>query len=98
MCLEHNGQTYIIVEFQHVKPGKGNAFVRTKLKNLTNGKVVDHTFPAGHKIDDVRVEHRNYQYLYDDDEYKYNNKFAHQQSRAANSPSSHVRSGSIGCK
>lgn len=71
MCLEHNGQTYIIVEFQHVKPGKGNAFVRTKLKNLTNGKVVDYTFPAGHKIDDVRVEHRNYQYLYDDDERLY---------------------------
>lgn len=67
MCLEHNGQTYIVVDFQHVKPGKGNAFVRTKLKNLTNGKVVDHTFPAGHKIDDVRVERRNYNYLYDDE-------------------------------
>ena len=71
MCLEHNGQTYIIVEFQHVKPGKGNAFVRTKLKNLTNGKVVDHTFPAGHKIDDVRVERRTYQYLYDDEDRVY---------------------------
>lgn len=71
MCLEHNGQTYIIVEFQHVKPGKGNAFVRTKLKNLTNGKVVDHTFPAGHKIDDVRVEQRRYQYLYDDEDRLY---------------------------
>lgn len=68
MCLEHNGQTYIIVEFQHVKPGKGNAFVRTKLKNLTNGKVVDHTFPAGHKIDDVRVERRNYQFLYEEND------------------------------
>jgi elongation factor P len=68
MCLEHNGQTYIIVEFQHVKPGKGNAFVRTKLKNLSTGKVVDNTFPAGHKIDDVRVERRTYQYLYDDAE------------------------------
>lgn len=71
MCLEHNGQTYIIVEFQHVKPGKGNAFVRTKLKNLTNGKVVDHTFPAGHKIADVRVEQRRYQYLYDDEDRLY---------------------------
>ncbi len=71
MCLEHNGQTYIIVEFQHVKPGKGYAFVRTKLKYLTNGMVVDYTFPAGHKIDDVRVEHRRYQYLYDDDERLY---------------------------
>ncbi|MCH2022492.1 MAG: elongation factor P [Saprospiraceae bacterium] len=71
MCLEHNNQTFIIVEFQHVKPGKGNAFVRTKLKNLSNGKVVDHTFPAGHKIQDVRVERRKYQYLYDDDERLY---------------------------
>jgi len=71
MCLEHNGQTYIIIEFQHVKPGKGNAFVRTKLRNLTNGKVVDYTFPAGHKIEDVRVERRTYQYLYDDEERLY---------------------------
>ena len=71
MCLEHNGHTVIIVEFQHVKPGKGNAFVRTKLKNLTNGRVVDHTFPAGHKIQDVRVERRKYQYLYDDEDRLY---------------------------
>jgi len=68
MCMEFNDDTYIVVEFLHVKPGKGNAFVRTKLKNLTNGKVVNHTFPAGHKIDDVRVERRSYQYLYDDEE------------------------------
>ncbi len=68
MCLEFNGNTYIVVEFLHVKPGKGNAFVRTKLKNLSNGKVVENTFQAGHKIDDVRVERRKYQYLYDDEE------------------------------
>lgn len=68
MCMEYNNDTYIVVEFLHVKPGKGNAFVRTKLKSLTTGKVVDNTFQAGHKIDDVRVERRNYQYLYDDDE------------------------------
>ncbi len=68
MCLEFNGATYIVVEFLHVKPGKGNAFVRTKLKNLTNGRVVDNTFPAGQKIQDVRVERRKYQYLYDDAE------------------------------
>lgn len=68
MCLEHNNGTYIVVEFLHVKPGKGNAFVRTKLKSLTNGKVVEYTFPAGHKIEDVRVERRKYNYLYDDDE------------------------------
>ena len=68
MCLEMNGDTYIVTYFQHVKPGKGNAFVRTKIKSLTNGRVIDHTFPAGHKIDDVRVERRTYQYLYSDDD------------------------------
>ena len=55
------------MEFLHVKPGKGNAFVRTKLKSLTTGKVVENTFPAGHKIDDVRVERRKFQYLYNDE-------------------------------
>lgn len=67
MCLEHNNDTFAIVEFQHVKPGKGNAFVRTKLKSMTTGKVLDHTFPAGHKINEVRVERRKFQYLYNDD-------------------------------
>ncbi|MBK9255562.1 MAG: elongation factor P [Saprospiraceae bacterium] len=67
LCLNHNGDVYSIVEFLHVKPGKGNAFVRTKLKSLTTGKVVEYTFPAGHKIDDVRVERRKYQYLYNDE-------------------------------
>ncbi len=55
---------WTIVEFQHVKPGKGPAFVRTKLKNLSTGKVLDHTIPAGHKIETARVERRKYQYLY----------------------------------
>jgi elongation factor P len=55
------------VEFQHVKPGKGAAFVRTKLKSLTSGKVVDNTFPSGAKIDEVRVERRKYQFLYKDE-------------------------------
>ena len=67
MCLEHNNDTFAIVEFQHVKPGKGNAFVRTKLRSMTTGKVLDHTFPAGHKIKEVRVERRKFQYLYNDD-------------------------------
>src|SRR5690606_22553976 len=58
---------YYIVDFQHVKPGKGNAFVRTKLKSLTTGKVVDNTFQAGHTINDVRVERRQFQFLYKDD-------------------------------
>lgn len=67
LCIEFNNDIYSIVSFQHVKPGKGNAFVRTKLKSLTTGKVIDNTFPAGHKISDVRVERRKYQFLYKDD-------------------------------
>ena len=67
-CLEHNGGIWAIVEFQHVKPGKGAAFVRTKLKNVETGKVVDNTFPSGHKIKEVRVERRKFQFLYKDDQ------------------------------
>ncbi len=67
LCINYNHDTYSIVEFQHVKPGKGNAFVRTKLKSLTTGRVIDNTFPAGHKIDVVRVERRVFQFLYADD-------------------------------
>ena len=67
LCLKYNHDIYTIVEFLHVKPGKGPAFVRTKLKSLTNGKVVDNTFPAGHKIEVVRVERKKFQYLYKDD-------------------------------
>lgn len=66
-CMEHSNDIYSVIEFLHVKPGKGPAFVRTKLKSLTNGKVVDHTFPAGHKIVDVRVERRVMQFLYKDE-------------------------------
>ncbi len=64
LCINFNGKIVSVVEFQHVKPGKGPAFVRTKLKNLETGKVIDNTFSAGHKIDVVRVERRQYQYLY----------------------------------
>jgi len=67
LCIEYNNDLYTIVEFQHVKPGKGPAFVRTKLKNVTTGKVIDNTFSAGHKINTVRVERRPYQFLYSDD-------------------------------
>lgn len=64
LCIHYNNDIYKIIEFLHVKPGKGPAFVRTKLKSVTSGKVVDNTFSAGHKIDDVRVETRKYQFLY----------------------------------
>jgi len=67
LCIELNGELFSIVEFQHVKPGKGGAFVRTKLKNLKTGKVIPNTFNAGVKIDVARVERRQYQYLYKDE-------------------------------
>lgn len=64
LCIKFNHDIYKIIEFLHVKPGKGPAFVRTKLRSLTNGKVLDNTFSAGHKIEEVRVETHNYQFLY----------------------------------
>ena len=67
LCIEYNDDLYTIVQFQHVKPGKGPAFVRTKLKSLTTGKVIDNTFNAGVKINTARVERRPYQFLYSDD-------------------------------
>ena len=67
LVIEFNHDLFAIVEFQHVKPGKGPAFVRTKLKSLTTGKVIDNTFTSGHKVTTARVERRNYQYLYKDD-------------------------------
>jgi len=67
LCIDYKNDVYQITYFLHVKPGKGPAFVRTKMKSLTNGKVVDNTFPSSHKIDIVRVERRKMQYLYKDD-------------------------------
>jgi elongation factor P len=67
MCLDIDGTYYFIVEFLHVKPGKGPAFVRTKLKNILNGRVIDKTWNSGVKVDEVRVERRPYQFLYKDD-------------------------------
>ena len=64
LCIRYNNDIYKIIEFLHVKPGKGPAFVRTKLKSVSSGKVLDNTFSAGHKIEDVRVETRSYQFLY----------------------------------
>lgn len=69
LCIRYNDDIYKIVEFLHVKPGKGPAFVRTKMKSVTNGKVLENTFSAGHKIDDVRVETHKFQYLYNDGEF-----------------------------
>jgi elongation factor P len=66
MHIEHKGSVWRIVEFQHVKPGKGGAFVRTKLKGLDSGAVVDETFRAGEKFARVHTQVRNVQFLYDD--------------------------------
>ncbi len=66
LCIKYNNDIFKIIEFLHVKPGKGPAFVRTKLKSITSGKVIDNTFSAGHKIDDIRVETQKYQYLYNE--------------------------------
>ena len=64
ITLNLDGQLWTVVEFQHVKPGKGGAFVRTKLKNVLSGKVVDRTFNAGVKVDVASVDKREMQYLY----------------------------------
>ncbi|ASO07673.1 elongation factor P [Arenibacter algicola] len=64
LCIRYNNDIYKIIEFLHVKPGKGPAFVRTKLKSVSTGKVLDNTFSGGSKIEDVRVETRSYQFLY----------------------------------
>jgi len=64
--LKIDGQLWAVIEFQHVKPGKGGAFVRTKMKNVLTGKVVDKTFNAGAKIETANVDRRDFQYLYKD--------------------------------
>jgi elongation factor P len=67
MCLDIDGQYLVITEFLHVKPGKGPAFVRTKMKNVITGRTIEKTFNSGVRIEEVRIERRNYQYLYKDD-------------------------------
>ena len=80
MCINFNSDIYKVVEFLHVKPGKGAAFVRTKLKSITTGRVLENTFPAGAKLDEVRVEHREYQYLYPEgDAYTFMNNETYEQ-------------------
>ena len=67
LCLEFNNDLYTNIEFLHVKPGKGPAFVRTKLKSVNSGKVIDHTFNAGVKVKTARIETRPHQFLFKDD-------------------------------
>lgn len=67
-CIRLDGDLYFCIEFLHVKPGKGNTFMRTKLKNVVDGRVLERRFNIGEKLEDVRVERRPYQYLYMDGE------------------------------
>ena len=67
IAIMYEGKRWVIINFQHVKPGKGGAFVRTKLKELESGRVVEYTFRSGEKFDDVRVERKTMQYLYNAD-------------------------------
>ena len=67
LCIEMNGDLLSVVEFLHVKPGKGAAFVRTKLKSFKTGRTIEHTFPSGAKFDTARIERRPYTFLYKDD-------------------------------
>ncbi len=67
LCLELNGDTYTVLEFLRFQTGRGAGFVRTKLKSLSTGKVIDYTFKSGHRIEEVRVERRKYQFLYGDE-------------------------------
>ena len=66
ICIEYNGKLCTIIEFQHVKPGKGGAFVRTKLKDIKTGRVVEYTFNSGTKFEQVRLDNKKMQYLYND--------------------------------
>ena len=72
LCIDMNGELWSIVEFLHVKPGKGAAFVRTKLRNLRTGRQLEHTFPSGTKVELARVERRPYQFLYKEGDSTYN--------------------------
>ncbi|MBN2103588.1 elongation factor P [bacterium] len=67
LVIRFDNELWTIVEFQHVKPGKGGAFVRTRLKNVKTGRVLDKTYRSGEKVEDVRLEKKKYQYLYGSD-------------------------------
>ncbi len=68
MCIKLDGHFYFVVEFLHVKPGKGNTIMRIKLKDVINGRVIDRTYQIGFKLEDVRIERRPYQFLYKEGE------------------------------
>jgi elongation factor P len=69
LIIRFKGDPFLVIEFQHVKPGKGGAFVRTSLKNMKTGKVLDNTFRSGESIEVIQIERRKYQYLYKESEF-----------------------------
>lgn len=71
MVINYNNDIYLITEYQHVKPGKGSAFIRTKLKNVKTGRVIENTFRLNEKIEEVRLEGKDMQFLYKDNENAY---------------------------
>lgn len=84
MVIRYNNELYTITEFHHVSPGNWRAFVRTNLKNLRNGRVIEQRFRAGEDIDEVRVEHQNWQFLYiDGDDYVFMNNDTYDQQPLA---------------
>ena len=83
-CIRMDNGIWLCIDFQHVKPGKGNTIMRTKLKNVTTGRVLERTFQVGFKLEDVRIERRPYQYLYQDGEdYIFMNQETFEQSPIA---------------
>ena len=83
-CIRLDNQIFTCIDFQHVKPSKGNTVMRTKLKNVTTGRVLDRTFQVGFKLEDVRIERRPYQYLYKDgEEYIFMNRETFEQAPIA---------------
>ena len=93
LIIEHKNGLYKVVEFLHVKPGKGGAFVRTKLKNIKTGQLIDETFRAGANITSVRVEARNYNFLYsDNDNYIFMDNETYEQIELSSSHSELIHS------
>lgn len=85
LFIDYNGKPCSVVWFQHVKPGKGPAFVKTKLRNLENGRILENTFTAGAKIDIITVERRPYQFLYkDEDGYNFMHEETYEQIHLEN--------------
>ncbi|NQT27193.1 elongation factor P [candidate division KSB1 bacterium] len=89
--MKMDGELWAIVEFQHVKPGKGGAFVRTKIKNVKTGRVIEKTFRSGEKVEDVRLEKKQFQFLYrEGDSYHFMNNESYEQVSITGAPVENV--------